>query len=210
MPIGNILRFQTGGIGQSRPAAGRAGVLARAYAVLWSGGAGRRARYVCGRPSARPAVMTLCSSLRSWIWECVSCGWPAARQAAGLDSALCFTMPTLSTAPALNVGGASCVPLIATFGQAGTATQLPERDLGRLNMQAALTTDRVGFGCHKCILWCQNGGIQRSRPALEACDPAPLLGDARNAGRSDIDASCWAWSRMPGRGPFTASTGELE
>ena len=149
MPNGNILRFQSGGIGQSRSAAGRAGVPARAYAVPWPGGAGRRARYVCGRPSARLDVMALRGSLRSWIWACVSCGRPAARQAARLDSALCFTMPPLGTALALTVGGASCVPLIATFGQAGTATQLPERDLGRLNMQAALTTDRVGFGRYR-------------------------------------------------------------
>lgn len=161
----------------------RAGVPVRGYAVPRSGGAGRRARYVCGRSGARPDVMTLCSSLRSWIWACVSCGRPAARQAAGLDSALCFTMPPLSTAPALTVGGAPCVPLIATFGQASTATQLPERDLGRLNMQAALTTNRVGFG--RCRV---HFVVPKQR------DPAVLAG----LGGFAVRSRCRVMRGMPG------------
>lgn len=35
----------------------------------------------------------------------------------------------------------------------------------------------------------------------ELCGPAPLPRDTRNAGRRGIDASCWVWSRMLGRGP---------
>ena len=146
--------------------------------------------------------MTLCSSLRSWIWACVSCGWPAARQAAGLDSALCLTMPTLGTVLAMTVGGASCVPLIATFGQAGTATQLPERDLGRLNMQAALTTDRVGvWTLYGAFFGSKTAGSGSLGQLWRICGQTPLPGGARNTGRRGTDVSCQIWSWPPGHVP---------
>ena len=59
----------------------------------------------------------------------------------GFDSAPYLNMHKLDTALSLTAGGTTFEPPVATFGQAGSVTQLPDHDTHRSSMSAMLVTN---------------------------------------------------------------------